>query len=152
MFQYTYPRLDINVTKGLNHLLKSPFCVHPKTGMLIAPFILMTLCNVWSDALWQNNKLMCYHHQWTLHIALISEQYPCIIVYSTQTCEVWHCLVPVLQQHTAHFYYACSHIHYNHQRPLFTIELVHFKQKHLLWVRMNALSNFMLHFKIFNYS
>ena len=32
IFEYCYPRIDANVTKGMNHLLKSPFSVHPKTG------------------------------------------------------------------------------------------------------------------------
>eukprot|EP00768_Dysnectes_brevis_P004473 gnl/Dysnectes_brevis/3225_a4032_593.p2 GENE.gnl/Dysnectes_brevis/3225_a4032_593~~gnl/Dysnectes_brevis/3225_a4032_593.p2 ORF type:complete len:168 (-),score=86.84 gnl/Dysnectes_brevis/3225_a4032_593:619-1122(-) len=34
---HTYPRLDVEVTRGMNHLLKAPFCVHPKTQKLCLP-------------------------------------------------------------------------------------------------------------------
>ncbi|ONH65662.1 DNA primase small subunit [Cyberlindnera fabianii] len=47
ILEMVYPRLDVEVTRQMIHLLKSPFCIHPGTGNICVPF----------DASWDFNPM-----------------------------------------------------------------------------------------------
>jgi len=59
---YLYPRIDSAVSKPLNHLLKSPFCIHPSTGKVSVPLLFDELMSFDPDnAVTLKDLLECHY-------------------------------------------------------------------------------------------
>ncbi|KAK0175340.1 hypothetical protein PV327_009094 [Microctonus hyperodae] len=68
ILRYSYPRLDVSVTTGINHLLKLPFSVHPETGKiaialdldqihLFKPNTAPTMQSIWNEKIAFNSNI-----------------------------------------------------------------------------------------------
>jgi DNA primase small subunit len=72
--EYTYPRLDAEVSKKLNHLLKSPFVVHPGTGRVCVPIDIRRLEDFDPFAVPTVTQLLQEIDEWDMSNADLSDE------------------------------------------------------------------------------
>ena len=94
--QWSYPRLDVNVSKGVNHLLKSPLCVHPKTGQVSTNKQVLTLqsphCVIILHAIFTGR--ICV----PIDVKRVDEFDPFVVPTVSQICHEFEILDPERQE------------------------------------------------------